>query len=128
MILGIGVDTIAIARIEHLCGSERFLARVFTAAEREYCAGRAHPAESFAARFCAKEAVMKCLGTGWTQGLRFVDIEVVRAPSGATALRLHRAAAEHARGLGATHWHLSLSHTGEHATAFAIAERRAADQ
>ncbi|MCA8966815.1 MAG: holo-ACP synthase [Planctomycetes bacterium] len=123
MIVGIGVDSIAIARIARLLEGPRFAARVFTAAERAYCEGRGRPAESFAARFCAKEAVMKCLGTGWTAGVRFVDIEVRREASGLTTVQLAGVAAATAAALGIGRWHLSLTHTDESATAFVIAER-----
>ncbi len=122
MIVAVGVDSIAIARIERLLRNPRFAARVFTAAECSYCAGRDRPAESFAARFCAKEAVMKCLGTGWTAGVRFVDIEVLREASGRTSLRLTGVAAAAATALGVNRWHLSLTHTDDAATAFVIAE------
>ncbi|MCR9245556.1 MAG: holo-ACP synthase [bacterium] len=124
MIAGIGVDTVEIERIEALWrrGSERFLARVYTAGERDYCLARHRPGESLAARFCAKEAVMKCLGTGWTAGLTFRSIEVERASDGQVTVRLHGAAAERAQKLGVQRVHLSLTHDGNVATAFAIAE------
>lgn len=125
MIVGIGVDAVEIARIEALWqrGGERFLARVFTPAERAYCLSRHRPGESLAARFCAKEAVMKCLGTGWADGLAFRQIEVERDAAGAVRVHLHGAAAEHAARLGIARVHLSLSHTSGTATAFAVAER-----
>ncbi len=123
MIVAIGVDSVAIARIARLLAAGRFATRVFTTAERAYCAGKAHPAQSFAARFCAKEAVMKCLGTGWGGGVAFADIEVLRRPAGDLALRLDGAAATRARELGIGRWHLSLTHTDAVATAFVVAER-----
>ena len=124
-IAGIGVDSIAIARIEALIarGGNRFLSRVYTDAERNYCHSRARPGESFAARFAAKEAVLKCLGTGWAEGLGFRQIEVVRNPEGDVQVRLAGLAAERARRLGIAHVHLSLTHTDTTATAFAVAER-----
>lgn len=124
MIVAIGVDAVAIARIERLWqqSPERFPQRVFTADEAAYCRSRAHPAESFAARFCAKEAVMKCLGTGWADGMAFRQIEVRRDQSGQVGLQLSGAAAERAAALGIRRWHLSLTHTGTTATAFVVAE------
>jgi len=119
-----GVDLVEVARIEALWqrGGERFLQRLFTPAERAYCLLRHRPAESLAARFCAKEAVMKCLGTGWTGGVTFRSIEVVRAPSGAVAVALHGTAQELARRRGIARIHLSLSHGESTAIAFAVAE------
>ncbi|MCA8954101.1 MAG: holo-ACP synthase [Planctomycetes bacterium] len=125
MIAGIGVDSVEIARIEALWqrGGERFLTRIFTPAEQRYCLARHRPGESLAARFAAKEAVMKCLGLGWTEGLTFVEIEVERAPNGAVGVRLHGAAAGRAAALAIARVHVSLTHTAELATAFAVAER-----
>lgn len=124
MIVGIGVDSIAIARIEALYerGGERFLQRVFTAGEQAYCLSRHRPGESFAARFCAKEAIMKCLGTGWADGLAFRQIEVERDPQGAVSVQLSGAAKGHAERRGIARVHLSLTHTVDTATAFAVAE------
>ena len=124
MIVGIGVDAVAIARIERLWqrDHERFERRLFTDAEAAYCRQRARPAESLAARFAAKEAAMKCLGTGWANGIGFRQIEVVRETSGAVRLRLHGDAAARANELGIRHLHVSLTHTETTATAFVIAE------
>ncbi|MCA8973134.1 MAG: holo-ACP synthase [Planctomycetes bacterium] len=125
MIAGIGIDAVDIARIEGLIsrGGTRFLDRVFTAAERAYCDARPRPGESYAARFAAKEAVMKCLATGWAEGLTFRQIEVVRDERGAVHVRLDGAAAQHGARLGIERVRLSLTHTANTATAFAIAER-----
>lgn len=124
MIVAIGVDAVAIPRIEALWrgSGERFLARVFTAKERAYCLERARPAESLAARFAAKEAVMKCLGTGWTGGVAFQEIEVARDDAGAVQVAVTGRAAQTAQRLGIRRFHLSLTHTHAVATAFAIAE------
>jgi holo-[acyl-carrier protein] synthase len=124
VILGIGTDLESIARIEGLWqrAGTRFLQRIYTAAEVEYCLSLAAPAPSLAARFCAKEAVMKCLGSGWADGVRFCDIEVVRAASGAVAVVLHGRAAERAAARGIARVHLSLSHGDGQALAFAVAE------
>lgn len=124
MIVHIGVDSVDIGRIAGLLqrSGPRFLARVFTADEASYCQQRSRPAASLAVRFAAKEAVMKCLGTGWAEGIGFRDIEVRRRPSGAVAVELHGAARARAEALGIRRVHLSLSHTDTVATAFAVAE------
>ncbi|MEC8252425.1 MAG: holo-ACP synthase [Planctomycetota bacterium] len=124
MIVGVGVDAVEIARIGALLerSEARFERRVFTAAESEYCRGRQRPAESYAARFAAKEAALKCLGTGWSAGAGFRDVEVSRLPSGDTELHVTGAAGERARELGITRWHVSLTHTETTATAFVVAE------
>ena len=82
MILGIGTDIIEVARVARLVDKygPRFLAKIFTPAERDICLGAANQAQRLASRFAAKEAVMKALGTGWARGVRFQDIEI---PSGA---------------------------------------------
>lgn len=117
-----GVDLIEIERIQRAISQHgvRFLQRVYTATEQQTCQGRA---ESLAARFAAKEAVAKALGTGiWRQGVDWTDIEIARDPaSGAPQLLLHRAAADHAQQLGLTEWSVSLSHDRERAIAFVVA-------
>ncbi len=124
MILSVGTDLVEVARIRRILGEqgERFLARVLTEGERRYCARKSDPAPSVAARFAAKEAVLKVLGTGLAQGLSWQGIEVVRDAHGAPAVRLHGTAAARARRLGIERVHLSLAHTKEHALAFALAE------
>jgi holo-[acyl-carrier protein] synthase len=124
VIVAVGVDSVDIARIARLWrhGGERFARRLCTDAELAYCAGRVHAAQSLAARFAAKEAVMKCLGTGWGGGVTFRDVEVERTPDGAPALRLHGAEAARAASLGCRRFHLSLTHTDTVATAFVVAE------
>lgn len=124
MIVAIGVDSVDIARIEALWqrGRERFLQRIYGERELAYCLLRARPAESLAARFCAKEAVMKCLGTGWAEGLAFRQIEVLRDAAGAVRIGLHGAAAARAAALGIRRLHLSLTHTATLASAFVVAE------
>lgn len=117
-----GVDLIEIERVQRAVEQHgaRFLARVYTATERQDCQQRI---ESLAARFAAKEAVAKALGTGiWRQGVEWTDIEIVRDPaSGAPHLLLHGAAADHAQQLGLTEWSISLSHDRERAIAFVVA-------
>ncbi len=124
MILAVGTDLIEIDRIADLLRErgDRFAERLFTDAERAYCASQERQAASMAARFCAKEAVMKCLGTGWTDGITFRSIEVVRETSGAVGIALHGRAAEVGSARGIRRIHLSLSHDNGRAMAFAVAE------
>jgi len=114
-----GVDIIEVARIEQAAArhGERFYRRFFTAAERERCEGRF---TAFAARFAAKEAVSKALGTG-IGDMNWTDIEIVNDERGRPELKLHGAAVEIAQHLGIREWSLSLSHTHEHAIAFVVA-------
>ena len=125
MIIAIGTDAIEVERVQravdHPRWGERFRQRVFTPGEIAYCTRRRRNAESFAARFAAKEAVMKALGTGYAKGVWWRDIEVVRE-SGAPQLVLHGGAAARAAALGITRWHLSLTHTAGQALAYVIAE------
>jgi holo-[acyl-carrier protein] synthase len=114
-----GVDIIEVARIRRAAErhGDRFYERFFTQAECAYCEGRYW---ALAARFAAKEAVAKALGTG-IGDVRWVDIEVVNDEGGMPELRLHGAAAERAAALGLTEWSISLSHTGELAIASVVA-------
>lgn len=97
MILGIGNDLCDIRRIEKSIErfGDRFLLRVFTEEERRKALSRAHPARTFAKRFAAKEAATKALGTGFSNGVYFIDIGVVNAPSGRPTLALTGGAARH---------------------------------
>jgi holo-[acyl-carrier protein] synthase len=124
MILGNGIDLVDLARIRDLIRrqGERFLDRVFTAAEIAHCRPRVDADAAFAARFAAKEAVMKCLGTGWSDGIGFQQIEVLRAPRGSVSIGLRGRAADVAAAQGIRRIHLSLSHTATHAVASAVAE------
>ena len=117
-----GVDIIEIARIAGVLAryGHRFLRRVYTPEEIAYCRGR--PA-NLAARFAAKEAAMKALGTG-IRGVGWKDIEVVRAESGAPSLRLHGRAKARANRLGVEQMALSLSHSREYAMAMVVAQAR----
>ncbi len=124
MILGLGLDLVSIPRFERFVArrGERGLRRVFTPGELEYCRSLPAPAPSFAARFAAKEAFLKALGTGLA-GHCWTDVEVVRAESGEPSLQLHGAAAETVRRRGVTAWHLSLTHTADLAGAVVVLER-----
>jgi len=116
-----GVDLVEIARVRAAVERHgmRFLARIYTAAERQSCAGRA---ESLAGRFAAKEAVAKALGNGiWRNGVIWTDIEVVRGAAGEPLLRLYGSAAVRAEELALATWSLSLTHDRTHALAFVVA-------
>ena len=124
MIIGHGVDIVETSRIEQLLGDhpERFLERVFTPGEQADSESNKRQLEHLAARFAAKEAALKALGTGWSQGIGWTDIEVVRADNGKPSLNITGRAAEIATDLGITSWHISLSHISTHAIASVIAE------
>ena len=115
-----GVDLIEIPRIAGVLEryGERFLGRIYTPGEIEYCRGR--PA-NLAARFAAKEAAMKALGTG-TRGVSWQDIEVTRQESGAPSLRLYGRAQTRARRIGIIQLSLSLSHSRDYAIAVVVAQ------
>ena len=113
---------------EVLARTPRFRERVFTAGERDYCDARgAASAQHYAARFAAKEAALKALGTGWSGGVAWQDVEVANDAAGRPALVFRAAALELFRRAGATRGHLSISHTSEHAVAQVILERGAGE-
>ncbi len=124
MIVGSGIDLVEIGRIHQSMErfGQRFLDRIFTGAEQAYCLRKRKAAESLAARFAAKEAGAKALGTGISRGVHWLEIEVVRAPGGKPSLLFHGRAAEIAATLGATHTALSLTHTADLAMASVILE------
>jgi holo-[acyl-carrier protein] synthase len=113
MVIGIGTDLIEIARIEQSVAryGDRFLERVFTPAEIAYCRRKKNAAESFAARFAAKEAGAKALGTGISHGISWLELEVLREPTGKPTLVLTGRAAARAHSLSVTRISLSLTHS-----------------
>jgi holo-[acyl-carrier protein] synthase len=126
MIVGSGIDLIEIARIEDSVErfGQRFLDRIFTAGEQAYCLRKRKAAESLAARFAAKEAAAKALGTGISHGVSWREIEVVRALSGKPDLRFHGRAAQIAERLGVANAALSLTHSSGMAMASVVLENR----
>jgi holo-[acyl-carrier protein] synthase len=126
VIISIGIDIIEIRRVrEVLARTPRFRERVFTEQERAYCDSRgAAGAQHYAARFAAKEAAFKALRTGWRDGLSWHHVEVTSTDAGAPLLLLSGHARELFEQLGATHAHLSISHTAEHSVAQVIFEQR----
>lgn len=120
-ILGIGVDVIEVERIARSMDrfGDRFLRKVFTAAEQLFCTGRAFPTQHFAARFAAKEAVLKALGTGWTEQTSFREVEVVRAEGAAPTVVLSARIRQLLPPDPIRLW-LSISHTRNYAVAQAV--------
>jgi holo-[acyl-carrier protein] synthase len=124
MIVGTGIDIVEVPRVGQSIErfGERFLNRVFTVAEIRYCEAKANRVERFAARFAAKEAAMKAIGTGLRGGITWKDFEVGREPGGRPTMLLHGKAARVAEKLGVRRSHLSVSHTEEHAVAYVVME------
>jgi len=124
MIVGTGIDLVEIERIRRSVErfGERFLDRIYTAAEKAYCLRKRNSAESLAARFAAKEAAAKALGTGINHGVTWLEIEVVREPGGRPTIAFHGRAREFADRLGAKSAALSLTHTASLAAASVVLE------
>jgi holo-[acyl-carrier protein] synthase len=124
MIIGTGIDLVEIDRIHRSIQryGPRFLNRVYTPAEQAYCLRKRKSAESFAARFAAKEAGAKALGTGISFGVSWLEFEVVRQLSGRPSLRFHGRAAQIAARLGIARAALSLTHTATLAQASVVLE------
>jgi len=124
MIVGTGVDITEVGRIRAAMErfGDRFIQRVFTPEEARYSLGKANAAERLAARFAAKEAGMKAIGTGLRHGVTWQDVEVVRLPGQRPNLKFSGKAAEFAARLGCKRTHLSLSHTADQAIAHVILE------
>ena len=125
MIVGSGIDLVEISRIEQSVErfGKRFLNRVYTPAEQAYCLRKRNSAESLAARFAAKEAGAKALGTGISHGVSWLEIEVVREPSGRPTIRFHGRAAEIAQRMGVGHVALSITHTSALSMASVVVEK-----
>jgi holo-[acyl-carrier protein] synthase len=124
MIIGSGIDLVEIERIQQSMDryGQRFLDRIYTAPEQAYCLRKRKAAESFAARFAAKEAGAKALGTGISFGVNWLEIEVVREPSGRPTLAFHGRAAKIAVRLGVSRSALSITHTADLAMASVVLE------
>jgi holo-[acyl-carrier protein] synthase len=124
MILGVGTDLAEVDRIRESIErfGDRFLNRIYTPGERSYALSKANSAERFAARFAAKEAGMKAIGTGWSRGVTWQDFAVVNEASGRPTLRLTGVAREVADRLGVKTLSVSLTHTKEVAFAVVILE------
>ena len=125
MIVGIGIDMVEIDRIASMLDrhGDSFVSKVFTDEEIAFCADKAKPAQHYAVRFAAKEAVLKALGTGVRRGMALKDVTVVREELQAPRIVLGRGAKEKSQQLGVTKWHVSLTHTDRTAAAYVVAER-----
>jgi holo-[acyl-carrier protein] synthase len=124
MIVGSGIDIAEIGRIQQSVDryGQRFLDRIFTGGEQAYCLRKRKAAESLAARFAAKEAGAKALGTGISRGVGWLELEVTREPGGRPLLELRGRAAERARELGVRRVSLSLTHSRDTALAVVVME------
>jgi holo-[acyl-carrier protein] synthase len=124
MIVGMGIDVAEVRRIRAVLEGqgERFVRRVYTQAEAAYCEQFKYRYERYAGRFAAKEAAMKALGTGWSRGVRWVDVEVVRQRGGRPTMLLHGEARNIADRLGVKSIAISITHTSEQAFAQVIFE------
>jgi holo-[acyl-carrier protein] synthase len=124
LIFGIGTDIIEVARIEkQVSKDDSFRDKIFTPREIEYCEQRKSRAMNYAARFAAKEAFFKAIGTGWRGGLTFRDVEIVNDELGRPAIVLYGKAKEFAEEHGLTNISVSLSHVKDMANAIVIIER-----
>jgi holo-[acyl-carrier protein] synthase len=124
-IVGVGTDIVECVRIARMIEQhgELFLQRVYTDREIRYCQARKHATEHFAGRWAAKEAILKCLGTGWRRGLCWTDIEVRNDPNGQPQVHVGGAAKERAEAMRICNIHLTISHCRSYATAYALAVR-----
>lgn len=120
MVIGIGTDIAYLERIKKL--SPDAVGRILTESEAEYCNRFPAPHERVAGRFAAKEAILKALGTGWSQGIGWHQIEILPNASGIPIVTFSGKALDRYRELGATHCHVSISHQGDYAVAFAVLE------
>ncbi|MFG2293851.1 holo-ACP synthase [Streptomyces sp. NPDC048603] len=121
MRIAVGVDLVPVSRVSRLLAENPAAEQdIFTGREIGYCAGKRNRLAHLAARFAAKEAVLKALGTGLGPGLRWTDVEVVNTPLGRPRVQLSGGAAEHAARIGAAAPEVSLSHSGEYAIAHAV--------
>jgi holo-[acyl-carrier protein] synthase len=122
-VVSVGTDIIECDRISQMLDKhgQTFLDRVFTRGEIAYCQQRKMAYQHYAARWAAKEAVMKALGTGWSQGIQWIDVEMGNIPGGRPFIRLHGQAAAIGNRLGIDEILISVSHTKLYAVAFATA-------
>jgi len=122
-VLGLGTDIIECLRIAKMIEKhgELFLQRVYTEHEVGYCSSRKAANQHYAGRWAAKEAVLKAMGTGWSRGIRWRDIEVKVEVGGKPNVYIHGTAKEICNELGITDMLISISHCRSHATATAIA-------
>ena len=125
MIQGVGIDLIELDRFKAAMKRQGapFLEKLFTPAERRYCEDKWNRIAHYAARFAAKEAVLKALGTGWSGGIRWTDVEVLRDGGGSVSVRLAGQAKKEASRRKIRRIHLNLTHAEKYAAAVAVTER-----
>jgi holo-[acyl-carrier protein] synthase len=125
-IFGIGTDIVECLRIRQMIEryADLFLRRVFTDREISYCNGRKRAAEHFAGRWAAKEAIFKCLGTGWRRGMSWTDLEIRHDPEGKPLVLVCGAAKDYLQRMRIVDIHISISHCRAYATAYAMALRQ----
>lgn len=123
MIFGIGIDIIEVERVRKQLDKNNFKEKIFTEQEIEYCLSKRNYAESFAARFAAKEAFFKAIGTGWRGGLSFKELEILNDELGKPTFLLHGKAREFARENRLDKIHVSLTHVRNSAGAVVIVEQ-----
>ncbi len=123
MIFGVGTDIMDVARVEKELNKETGLKeKLFTSFEITYCESKAHPYQHFASRFSAKESFLKALGTGWRDGIQFIDIEIVNNRMGKPLIRLHGKARELSEKLKFKNIQLSISHLEKFVSTIVIIE------
>ncbi len=122
-VIGIGTDIVECLRIAQMIErhGELFLTRVFTPREIEYCSSRKAATQHYAGRWAAKEAILKALGTGWSRGIRWLDMEIRNDAAGKPTVALGGGAREQCERLGVGNLLISISHCRSHATALAVA-------
>ncbi len=123
MIIGIGTDVVSVNRLQGIINRrEGFLSKVFTDNEIAYCSSRSSKFQSLAARFAAKEAVFKSLGTGWAGNFEFTNVEIVNDNKGRPAIHVNGPVLTYFESIGVERCHLSLSHEGDIAVAYVVLE------
>jgi holo-[acyl-carrier protein] synthase len=122
VIVGVGVDLVEVDRVGRSADrfGDRFLKRIYHPRELEQTRG--DRVQYLASRFAVKEALFKALGTGWSRGVRWIDVEVRNLPNGQPVLALHGEAARRAEEIGADRYHVSITHTAGHAAAVVVLE------
>lgn len=124
MIIGLGIDIVEIHRISAaLQDTQGMKQKVFTAQEISFCSKRKHEFQHFGGRFAAKEAALKSLGTGWSQGISWQDVEITSDDSGKPILNFHGVAAKFFKSSGAQNAWLSITHSPKYAVAVVVLEK-----
>ncbi len=124
MVVGVGIDLIEVARIERsVTSTESFMSKVFSSKEVDKCLKSNNKYQCLAARFAGKEAFMKAIGTGWSKGIKWTEIQILNHESGQPYLCLSGKAEEAVQQLGVERMHISLSHLAEIASAVVVLEK-----